>query len=363
MTYAQAQTLKPWIENSTLRAQAKNAFDKDFFKVCNNSVFGKTMQNVRAEACYEFFTNDDKLKQRLAHPRSERCTFIGNIAGVSWIKDDVMLSKPIFTGASILDLSKLLMLSFHYDVVREKYDDKSKLLFTDTDYLCYHIETPDVYADMGQMASHFDTNDYPEEHPLYYKVRKKVVWKVKDETNGVPTSEYVGLKSKMYCFTVGDRTKRTAKGIKKAVAKRELMLQQYKEALGGKACTVKQTMIQSRNHRVCMVSATKNALSGYDTKSWICGVTQHNTSLGLVTQKVEGWKPPRCPSIPTCLANNDGPSSEDHCPHEHRRDGNHMPDVSNSHVCRDRALFFRSLRINTSSLSVTLHCMHSFLFL
>jgi hypothetical protein len=125
------------------------------------------MQNVRAETCYEFFTNDDKLKERVANPRFERCTVIGNIAGVPRIKDDVMLNKPILMGAIILDLSKLLMFRFHYDVIREKYGDKAKLLFTDTDSLWYHIETPDVYADMGHMASHFDTSDYPEEHPLY----------------------------------------------------------------------------------------------------------------------------------------------------------------------------------------------------
>jgi hypothetical protein len=112
------------------------------------------------------------------------------------------------------------------------------------------------------MASHFDTSDYPEEHPLYFKMNKKVVVKFKDETNGVPISEFVGLKSKMYCFTVGSTTKRTAKGIKKAVVKRELMLRQYKEALGGKACTVQQAMIQSRNHRICTVSASTTTRGG-----------------------------------------------------------------------------------------------------
>jgi hypothetical protein len=75
----------------------------------------------------------------------------------------------------------------------------------------------------------------------------------------------------MYYFTVGDTTKRTARGIKKAVAKRELMLRQYKEALGGKAYTVKRTMIRSENHRICTVSATKSALSGYGDNRSICG--------------------------------------------------------------------------------------------
>jgi hypothetical protein len=77
----------------------------DFFKLCNNSVFGKTMQNVRAETCYEFFTNDNKLKKRVADPHFQRCTVIGNIARLSRIKDDIMLIKPIFMGGSILDLS------------------------------------------------------------------------------------------------------------------------------------------------------------------------------------------------------------------------------------------------------------------
>jgi hypothetical protein len=178
----------------------------------------------------------------VADPRFERCTGIGNIAGVSRIKDDVMLNKPIFMWASIMDLSKLLMFRFHYDVIREKDGDKAKLLFTDTASMCYHTEIPYVYADKGQMASHFDTIDYPEEHPLHSKLNKKVVGKFKDKTNGVPISELVGVKSKTYCFTLGDTTKRTAKGIKTAVAKHELMLRQYKEALGGKACTVEKTI-------------------------------------------------------------------------------------------------------------------------
>lgn len=94
----------------------------------------------------------------------------------------------------------------------------------------------------------------------------------------MPISEFVGLKSKMHCFTLADdaiTTKRTAKGIKKAVAKQKLDLPAYKASLGGAACTVTQRMIQSRGHRLRTVEATKAALSPYDDKRWICadGVT------------------------------------------------------------------------------------------
>jgi hypothetical protein len=95
------------------------------------------LHNVRAEICYEFFTNDDELKKRVADPRFERCTVICNIAEVFLFNDDVMLNKPIFMGAGILDLTKLLMFRLHYDVIRVKYGDKAKLLFTDTDSLCF----------------------------------------------------------------------------------------------------------------------------------------------------------------------------------------------------------------------------------
>eukprot|EP00873_Tetraselmis_striata_P014085 jgi/Tetstr1/434349/TSEL_023455.t1 len=279
MVCQQAQVLAPWIEKNTkLRAASTNDFEKDLFKLCNNAVFGKTMQNVRAQSDYTFVTSDAQLQKKAADPRFRRCDVLGNIAGVDRVKDSVVLDKPIYMGAAILDLSKLLMFRFHYDVIKARYGAAARLLFTDTDSLCYHIETDDVYADMGQMAEHFDTSGYPKEHPLYSAANKKVVGKFKDETDGVPIGEFVGLKSKMYCFTLADdaiTTKRTAKGIKKAVAKQKLDLPAYKASLGGAACTVTQRMIQSRGHRLCTVEATKAALSPYDDKRWICadGVT------------------------------------------------------------------------------------------
>jgi hypothetical protein len=263
MKYRQTQILKPWVEkNTALRAQAATAFEKDFFKLCVNNVFGKTMQNVREETCCEFFTSDASLRKRAADPRFDRCTFIGNLAGVSRVKDEVMLNKPIFMGAAILDLRKLHMFRLHYDVMCKRYGDSARLLLTDTDSLCYHIQTEDVYADMGAISEHFDTSDYPAAHPLHSDANQNVVGKFNDETDGVPITEFAGLRSKMYCFTVGSSTKHTAKGIMKGVAQRQLGMGEYKAALGGTACTVEQTMIQSRNHRICTVSATKSALNG-----------------------------------------------------------------------------------------------------
>ena len=94
----------------------------------------------------------------------------------------VVLKKPVYTGFTILDLSKVLMYQFHYQQILVKYGaDNARLLFTDTDSLMYHVTTPDVYADMLTDQDKYDTSDYPPEHPLHSNANKKVIGKFKDE--------------------------------------------------------------------------------------------------------------------------------------------------------------------------------------
>ena len=127
-----------------------------------------------------------------------------------------MLNKPIQVGFSILDLSKTLMYEFHYDYIKEKYPE-AKLLFTDTDSLCYHIST----KDMEQDAHLFDTSDYPKDHILHSTVNKKVLVKMKKETAEVPIEEFVGLRPKVYSLLYGGgKDKRTAKGITECLCTR-----------------------------------------------------------------------------------------------------------------------------------------------
>ena len=138
-----------------------------------------------------------------------------------------------------MELSKLHMYKFHYDIMKKKYGDKIRLLFTDTDSLMYEIETEDFYKDMGEMREHFDLAGYPMSNPLYDPTNNKVVGKFKDETNGDPILEFVGLRAKMYSFqTLGHKegggaeitTKKRAKGIQRA-AVAKLRHEDYKAQL------------------------------------------------------------------------------------------------------------------------------------
>ena len=148
------------------------------------------------------------------------------------IKETLTLNRPAYMGMCILDLSKTLMYEFHYQYIKEKYDDRATLLFADTDSLTYEIETEDVYQDFWNDKDKFDNSDYPKNSPYYDESNKKVIGKFKDEACGVPIISFVGLKSKMYSYIKNEeKGGKTAKGIKKNVIKNNIKHEDYKNVL------------------------------------------------------------------------------------------------------------------------------------
>eukprot|EP01052_Picozoa_sp_SAG31_P037904 SAG31_NODE_4970_length_2827_cov_3.862903_1_plen_213_part_00 len=201
----------------------------------NNAVFGKTMENLRNRIDIQFVTRNQgwgkhatkkasTVEKKLASPLYEgHIIYNESLAAIKMKKKTIVLNKPIYAGMCILDLSKLHMYRFHYDFIKPKYGDRAKLLFTDTDSLCYHVRTDDFYKDMKADADKYDMSNF--EHPatkqFFDKTNKKVVGKFKDETDGMPIREYVGLRPKMYSLTYGgvnneEKHKATGKGIKRS---------------------------------------------------------------------------------------------------------------------------------------------------
>ena len=123
------------------------------------------------------------------------------------------------------------MYDFHYNVIKKQYGERAKLLFTDTDSLCYEIETEDIYDDMYNHKALYDLSDYSDDHD-YYKnnnlnidlTNKKIIGKFKYETNGIPIIEFIGLRSKMYSIKLlNEKEKNRAKGIKKNVINNDII--------------------------------------------------------------------------------------------------------------------------------------------
>ena len=188
LKFDQSPWLKQYIDfNTEKRKHAKNTFKKDFFKLMNSSVFGKTMENLRKRVDIKLVTNEKKLDKLTSKPTYVSSKiFNKNLMAVHKIKETLTLNRPAYVGMCILDLSKTLMHDFHYNYIKKKYNDRAKLLFTDTDSLTYEIETVDAYKDFWTDQDMFDSSDYPENSPYYCNTNKKIIGKFKDEACGIP---------------------------------------------------------------------------------------------------------------------------------------------------------------------------------
>ena len=162
--------------NTEKRKFAQNSFEKDFFKLMNNSIFGKTMENVRGRRKIELVHTEKRMKKIASKPSFNRVDiFNEHLVAAHCFKTNIVFDKPIFVGFSILDLSKTLMYDFHYGYIKAKYGDKASLCFTDTDSLFYDVTCDDIYKDMAEDSTLFDFSDYPSDHPLYTTENKKVI--------------------------------------------------------------------------------------------------------------------------------------------------------------------------------------------
>ena len=285
--FIESDWMKPYIEmNTNLRTKAKNNFEKDFFKLMNNSVFGKTMENIRNRVNVKLVNTEEKLKKLIAKPnfRSQKI-FSENLVSVHMKKTSLTMNKPVYLGMCILDLSKTIMFDFHYNYIKPKYGNKAKLLFTDTDSLMYEIETEDFFKDIsGDVKNRFDTSDYPENHPsgIPTGINKKVLDMFKDEAAGKIIKEFVGLRAKLYSFKMneGGESKK-CKGVKKQVVENSISHEDYKTCLrAGKEQLRKQNILRSYDHEVYTEEVNKIALSAQDDKRYILSDGIHTLAWG-----------------------------------------------------------------------------------
>ena len=168
----------------------------------NNSVFGKTMEIIRNRVDIKLMSSEKEAFKLFPKTNYDKCTiFSENFIAVHMKKTKIKFNKAIYTGMSVLDLSKTLMFDFHYNYIKKKYREKAKLLFTDTDSLEYEIETEDFYKDISpDVDEMFDTSNYPKDHlsGIPKRKNKKVIGMFKDECGRKQINEFVELRAKLY---------------------------------------------------------------------------------------------------------------------------------------------------------------------
>ncbi|KAK5637863.1 hypothetical protein RI129_000146 [Pyrocoelia pectoralis] len=251
LRFKQSPWLKKYIDlNTTFRQAAKNEFDKNFYKLMINSVFGKLMENVRKYKEVRLVTKwSGRFGARalIAQPNFHSCTiFDKDMVIIEMNKLEVFMNKPIYAGFSVLDLSKTFLYEFHYNYILKKFKNNAQLLYTDTDSLIYSFARDNVYG-----------------LPL---VNKKVPGLMKDENNGKIMLEFVGLRAKMYAYSVEGKVTKKSKGSTAASVK-QITIDDYKQTLFNYKITKRsQRLIRSKKHLVHTIKLNKVVLNPYDDK-------------------------------------------------------------------------------------------------
>ena len=286
ISFKQSPWMEPYIrKNTELRKATDNSFEKDFFKLMNNSVFGKTIENIRKRQSIKLVDNRKTALNLSKRPNFERVTiFDKNLIAVHMKKTEIYFNKPVYVGQAILDLSKTLMFDFHYNYIKPKYGYKAELLFTDTDSLMYQIQTEDFYKDIsGDIKTKFDTSDYPKDHPsgIPTGLNKKVIGMFKDEVAGKQITHFIGLRPKLYSFKIEDgKNVKKCKGIKKSVVAKGITFEHYFDCLfTGEKQMRSMKIIQSKNHDIYSKEVNKIALSSEDNKRKVLEDKVHTLAL------------------------------------------------------------------------------------
>ena len=195
--------------NAKLRKQAKNKFENNFFKLMNNNVFGKTIENVRNHRDIKLVTSEKKRLKLVPEPNYHATKYFSeNLIAIEIKKSRVKIAnKPIYLGIPILDESKILIYMFWYEYLKPKYNDNVKLCYTDTDSFVTHIKTEYFFSDINNdVGKQFNTSncDKNDNRPLPIGKNKKVVGLFIDELGGKIIKEFCTLRSKTYAYLLDD---------------------------------------------------------------------------------------------------------------------------------------------------------------
>ena len=241
----------------------------------NNSVFGKTMENVKNHRDAKLVTPDKRRKRLVSEPNyHSHKNFSDDLMAIEMKMSRIKMTKPLYLGMSILGISKTLMYEFWYDYINPKYGDKAKLCYTDTDSFIIHIITKDFFEDISiDVKKWFDTSNYDKnvKRPFPIGKNKKVPGLFKDELGGKTIIEDAAIRPKAYAYLTDDDIEhKKAKGTKKCVIKPKIIFENYTDCLlNNKNVYRSQRIFESYNHDVYTEEVNKTLMMISDYKHMI----------------------------------------------------------------------------------------------
>ncbi|XP_063392461.1 uncharacterized protein LOC134677958 [Cydia fagiglandana] len=302
-------TQRPWLKsyidlNTDKRIQSRNKFEKDFYKLMNNAVFGKTMENVEKRQDVRVVSAWESQGRRLGARAligrlnfHSSCIINDDVSIIQMTRNCIKYDKPIYVGFTVLELSKTHMFDFHYNYMLPKYSENIRLLYTDTDSFIYDINTNDFYEDIKpDVQDKFDTSDFQIDN-IYAlpRVNKNVLGKMKDEVSGRIISKFIGIRSKCYYVEKaaaedvlmgkmggkekeGDNVIKKIKGIKKCVIAKTVSGEDYHNCIMNAPPQYRNmNVIRSKGHQLYSQTVNKIALKNYDDKRFPIPSKPHQT--------------------------------------------------------------------------------------
>lgn len=269
VSFYQKPFLKPYIDfNTEMRKNAKNEFEKDFFKLMNNAVFGKTMENVKNRINIHATTSNENAIKWFSKVNLKGCKEFNGLYLIEMLREEIIYDKPLYVGTSILDLSKLCMMEFHYGVIQKNFENNYDLIYSDTDSFVYNIRTPDIYEWIKTNKKYFDLSESKRDD-LKDDENKKKLGRYKDELNSLLIDEFLALNPKVYSIKYYNslenteiKNKKTLKGISKIVVKNEIEHTHYENVLNTNKKEKRNVCsIRSFNHELFTYTQNKIALS------------------------------------------------------------------------------------------------------
>ncbi len=294
ISFRQSPFLKPYILlNNKARTSATSSFEINLYKGYNNYIFGKTCYNVFKQIDLKLVTDDDKFQRLAGRPTFHSSHVISErLVSVQMTPKQIVCDKPVYIGATVLDLSKKHMYSFYYDFLVPRYHDSGlRMIYTDTDSFYLQIfNRPDFYNDILLFERFFDRSAYPEHHFLRSDKRKRELGLMKDVHAEGHITDIVALRSKMYAVRVqGPKrsvgTDLKAKGVKRDVLK-QLKFDNYVRCLLETSVTTHRfKQIRSFRHHLVTKDCNKIGLSSYDDKRYLLPCGTHSYAYGHFRSK------------------------------------------------------------------------------
>ena len=274
LKFQQSRWLESYINlNTRLREKAVDKFEQDLYKLFNNSVFGKSCENVRNHINVKLVLSEKQARNYLKKPLFEEFRIIDDDKAIIRMrKAKTFLCKPIFVGFTVLELSKKLTYEYHYSIFKPIFEGNIKLCYSDTDSLIYEIMTNNFDNDFKKIKKFFDLSNLNESNKLYSVKNKKKLGFMKLETGDQIIKEFIALKAKLYSilFDDGQNLKR-CKGLQNAVLKKFITHNYFKEVLDSDRIIISENRrIESENFELRTVKLKKISHTPFDDKRFIC---------------------------------------------------------------------------------------------